>query len=78
MGLDYAFPMSDHCDYFELVEAVKACAPDKVYTFHGFAEEFAESLKKMGFDAESVENKKKEKEGKKTKRGATVSLDSFS
>ncbi|HEX6561715.1 MAG TPA: hypothetical protein VF016_06775 [Nitrososphaera sp.] len=78
MGLDYAFPMSDHCDYFELVEAVKACAPDKVYTFHGFAEEFAESLKKMGFDAESVENKKKEEEGKKTKRGATVSLDSFS
>jgi putative mRNA 3-end processing factor len=57
MGLDYAFPMSDHCDYSELVEAVRACAPDKVYTFHGFAEEFAQSLKKMGFDAEPVEKK---------------------
>lgn len=57
MGLDYAFPMSDHCDYSELVEAVKACAPEKVYTFHGFAEEFAQSLKKMGFDAEPVEKK---------------------
>lgn len=68
MGLDYALPMSDHCDYSELVHAVKECAPDKVYTFHGFAEEFANSLKKMGFDAEAIEKKS----------GRAVSLDSFS
>jgi putative mRNA 3-end processing factor len=66
MGLDYAFPMSDHCDYAELVDAVKACSPEKVYTFHGFAEEFAQSLKKMGFDAEPVE-----------KKGRPATLDSF-
>jgi putative mRNA 3-end processing factor len=66
MGLDYAFPMSDHCDYAELVDAVKACSPDKVYTFHGFAEEFAQSLKNMGFDAEPAQ-----------KKGRSVSLDSF-
>jgi putative mRNA 3-end processing factor len=68
MGLDYALPMSDHCDYAELVQAVKACAPDKVYTFHGFAEEFAASLKKMGFEAEAIERKS----------GRAMSLDSFS
>ncbi len=68
MGLDYALPMSDHCDYSELVQAVKACAPDKVYTFHGFADEFAASLKKMGFDAEAIERKS----------GRAVSLDAFS
>lgn len=79
MGLDYAFPMSDHCDYSELVQAVKASAPDKVYTFHGFAEEFAESLKNMGFDAESVENNNNEERKKPKKRVATtMSLDSFS
>lgn len=68
MGLDYALPMSDHCDYAELVQAVKECAPDKVYTFHGFAEDFAASLKKMGFDAEAIERKS----------GRAISLDSFS
>lgn len=68
MGLDYALPMSDHCDYAELVEAVRACAPDKVYTFHGFAKEFAYSLKKMGYDAEPIEKG----------NGRVVSLDSFS
>ncbi|HVX02671.1 MAG TPA: hypothetical protein VHA09_05920 [Nitrososphaera sp.] len=85
MGLDYAFPMSDHCDYSELVEAVKACAPDKVYTFHGFAGEFAAALKTMGFDAEPVEHDtdggtKEKGERKKNGRRAipTVSLDSFS
>lgn len=59
MGLDYALPMSDHCDYDELVQAVRECNPDKVYTFHGFAGEFARSLKKMGFDAEPVNERKK-------------------
>lgn len=79
MGLDYAFPMSDHCDYSELVDAVKACAPDKVYTFHGFSGEFAESLTKLGFDAEPVENNNDV--SKKKKRATTttaMSLDSFS
>ncbi len=56
MGLDYVMPLSDHCDYKELVAAVKQCRPDKIYTFHGFAREFAESLQEMGFDAEPVGN----------------------
>ncbi len=82
MGLDYAFPMSDHCDYSELVQAVKSCAPDKVYTFHGFAEEFAESLKKMGFDADPVEknnhNHNGDKKEERKRMTTTMSLDSFS
>lgn len=68
MGVDYAMPFSDHCDYGELVEAVKQCNPEKVYTFHGFAAEFAGSLKKLGFDAQPIE---------KTKKGVAT-LDSFS
>ena len=70
MGLDYVMPMSDHCDYKELVDAVKQCRPEKVYTFHGFAAEFAKSLRQMGYDAEPVG----EKGGKE---GENASLDSF-
>ncbi len=56
MGLDRGFPMSDHCDFSELVDFVKRCNPSKVYTVHGFSEEFAAHLNRMGFDAEPLEN----------------------
>ncbi|HXW37021.1 MAG TPA: hypothetical protein VEJ36_03850 [Nitrososphaerales archaeon] len=51
MGVDYAFPLSDHCDYPELVKLVQDVSPEMVYTTHGFAEEFAGDLRKMGFTA---------------------------
>jgi putative mRNA 3-end processing factor len=70
MGLDYVMPLSDHCDYNELVAAVKQSGPEKVYTFHGFAREFAEALSQMGFDAEAVGHGMNQKE-------KTLSLDSF-
>ena len=70
MGLDYVMPVSDHCDYNELVAAVKQCRPEKVYTFHGFAKEFASALVRIGFDAEAVGDGKNPKE-------KTISLDSF-
>jgi len=74
MGLDYVMPLSDHCDYKELVGAVKKCGPEKIYTFHGFAAEFAESLCQMGFDAEPINNNIND-HGKRTEK--TISLDSF-
>ena len=51
MGADYSFPLSDHCDYQELLGLVKAVSPEMVYTVHGFANEFAKDLRKMGFSA---------------------------
>ena len=51
MGADYSFPLSDHCDYEELVRLVKAVSPEMVYTVHGFAAEFAHDLRAMGFSA---------------------------
>ncbi len=55
MGVDYAFDLSDHCDFTELVQLAKYCNPSKIYTVHGFAAEFAEHLKFLGFDAEPLE-----------------------
>ena len=51
VGADYSFPLSDHCDYDELVKLAQAVSPEMVYTVHGFAAEFARDLKKMGFSA---------------------------
>ncbi len=51
---DYSIPLSDHCDYNELLQLVKDCNPEKIYTVHGFVEEFAADLVKMGYDAQPL------------------------
>ena len=51
MGADYSFPLSDHCDYQELINLVQGVGPEMVYTVHGFSAEFARDLRKMGFSA---------------------------
>jgi len=54
---DYSIPMSDHCDFNELVDMVVQSGAEQVYTIHGFVEEFAEHLKKIGITAQPlVEN----------------------
>lgn len=53
-GYDATFPLSDHCDYEELLELVEAVDPGAVYTQHGFADELAEALVDRGFRARSL------------------------
>jgi putative mRNA 3-end processing factor len=55
MGVDYAFDLSDHCDFNELVDLAKYCNPSKIYTVHGFAPEFASHLRCLGFDADPLD-----------------------
>lgn len=52
--LDYSLPLSDHCDFDELISIVKRCNPSKVYTFHGYSIELASHLNKLGYDAEPL------------------------
>jgi putative mRNA 3-end processing factor len=59
MGLDYAIPISDHCDYNELLEIVRYCNPEKVYTIHGFADSFAMELRTIGYDAIALKGQNK-------------------
>jgi putative mRNA 3-end processing factor len=50
-----AFPLSSHADFDQLVSFVKACDPDKVYIFTGFAEDFRRAIKtRLGREARSV------------------------
>ena len=77
MNLDYVIPFSDHCDHIELLEVVKQCNPRKIYTFHGFQEEFANYLVKLGYDAVPIKrgNSSVRKESKRLSK--TKSLDIY-
>jgi Cft2 family RNA processing exonuclease len=50
LGVDHAFPLSDHADYDELLEAVARVQPRQVYCTHG-PESFVERLRDAGHDA---------------------------
>jgi DNA ligase-1 len=51
---DAAFPLSDHADFTDLVEFVKRVGPKRVFTLHGFAADFAQTLRELGFDARAL------------------------
>ena len=51
---DAAFPFSDHADFPGLVELVRQVEPKQVFTLHGFAADFAQSLRELGFDAQAI------------------------
>ncbi len=51
---DYSIPMSDHCDYDELIDMVMQSGAEQVYTIHGFVDEFAEDLRKKGISAQPL------------------------
>jgi Cft2 family RNA processing exonuclease len=48
---DAAFPLSDHADFNELLMFVERVKPRLVYTVHGFAQEFAQTLRARGIEA---------------------------
>ncbi len=55
LKVDAAFPLSDHSDFYELIDFVRAVNPKKIFTTHGFATEFAATLHSFGFEAQPLE-----------------------
>lgn len=54
-GLDEAFPISDHCGYDELLEFVRKCNPEQVFTTHGFVKELALDIRRnLGIEAQPL------------------------
>jgi len=54
-GRNAAFPLSSHADFEQLVSFIKACDPERVYIFTGFAEELRRSVKsELGLEARAV------------------------
>ncbi|RLG56207.1 MAG: hypothetical protein DRN99_00295 [Thermoproteota archaeon] len=58
LGADYAFPLSDHADFHDLLKVVEAVSPELVVTYHGQSSSLARALRQMGFAAESLAEKK--------------------
>jgi len=55
MGVDEAFPVSDHCGFNELMEFVRKCRPDAVFTNHGFTKDFAMQIRRqLGIQAQPL------------------------
>jgi Cft2 family RNA processing exonuclease len=48
---DAAFPLSDHAGFPDLLAFVDRVQPRLVYTVHGFAQEFAQTLRARGVEA---------------------------
>ena len=53
-GCDAAFPLSDHADFPDLLAFVEKVQPKLVYTVHGFAKEFAATLRTRGIEAWAI------------------------
>jgi Cft2 family RNA processing exonuclease len=51
---DAAFPLSDHAGFDDLIAFVERVRPKKVLTLHGFAREFAQTLRARGWDALAI------------------------
>ena len=49
-----AFPLSDHADFPDLLDMVKQVRPAQVYTLHGFAADFAQCLREIGYPAQAL------------------------
>jgi DNA ligase 1 len=48
---DAAFALTDHADYTDLLRFVELVRPQKVLTVHGFAEDFARTLRERGIES---------------------------
>jgi Cft2 family RNA processing exonuclease len=48
---DAAFPLSDHAGFDDLLQFVERVQPRRVFTVHGFAAEFAATLRARGIEA---------------------------
>jgi DNA ligase 1 len=51
---DAAFPLSDHADFTDLLRFVELVQPKRVLTLHGFAREFAQTLRERGVEAWAI------------------------
>jgi DNA ligase I, ATP-dependent (dnl1) len=51
---DAAFPLSDHADFPDLLRFVQLVQPKRVLTLHGFAADFARTLRDRGIDAWAI------------------------
>ena len=50
-AIDKGFVLSDHCDWYSLLESVKATGAEKIICTHGYTDIFSKYLRELGYDA---------------------------
>jgi DNA ligase 1 len=58
-GTDAAFALSDHAGYDDLHEYVRLSGASRVWTTHGFCDEFAQDLRALGLEAAPLREAKR-------------------
>ena len=59
-AFDRTFKLSNHADFNDLIEYVTLSNPKLILTDHGFCEEFARKLNKLGFNAKPLKQHKQQ------------------
>ena len=50
-AIDKGFVLSDHCDWYALLDCVKATGAEKIICTHGYTDIFSKYLRELGYDA---------------------------
>lgn len=50
-AVDKGFVLSDHCDWYSLLDSIKATGCEKVICTHGYSDIFSRYLREIGYDA---------------------------
>ena len=50
-AIDKGFVLSDHCDWFALLDSIKATGAEKIICTHGYTDVFSRYLRELGYDA---------------------------
>jgi putative mRNA 3-end processing factor len=53
-AIDKGFVLSDHCDWYGLLDSIKATGAEKVICTHGYSDIFSRYLREMGYDARTA------------------------
>src|SRR5690606_7596893 len=71
-AIDKGFVLSDHCDWYALLDSIKATGAEKIITTHGYTEIFSRYLCELGYDART---EKTQYEGEAAEMDAAVTDD---
>ncbi len=70
-AIDKGFVLSDHCDWYGLLDSIKATGAEKIICTHGYSDVFAKYLCEIGYDARTehsqYENDESESDSKEDK-----------
>ena len=50
-AIDKGFVLSDHCDWYGLLDSIKATGAEKIICTHGYSDVFSKYLREIGYDA---------------------------